>query len=71
MRRKPDATWSCRRYKPQEDELSSHKPANRMNWKYATDTPTWATATENQLTGSRAISDPAWKAAIDSNQYFH
>ena len=74
LTRKPVATWSCRRYKPQEDEWSSHKPANRMNWKYATDTPTWATATENQLTGSRAISDPWWMsgaAAIDSIQYFH
>ena len=45
-----------------------------MNWKYATDTPTWATATENQLTGSRAISDPRWMSeaeAVDSIQYFH
>jgi hypothetical protein len=65
--RKPDATWSCRRYKPQGRW-------HTMNWKYATDTPTWATATENQLTGLRAISDPWWmkgEAAIDSIQYFH
>ena len=71
LRRKPDATWACRRYKPREPELPSLKPANRMNWKYASDTPGWATATETQLIGTRAISEPAWATAIDPSQYFH
>jgi hypothetical protein len=67
LRRKPDATWSCRRYKPQGGW-------HTMNWKYATDTPTWAKAGGNQLTGLRAISDPGWMSeaeAVDTIQYFH
>ena len=71
LRRKPDATWACRRYTPNECELPSNKPANRVNWKYASDTPEWATATETQLVGTRAISDPAWVTATESSQYFH
>ena len=39
LKRKPDATWACRRYTPNERELPLHKPANIMNWKYASDTP--------------------------------
>jgi hypothetical protein len=71
LMRKPDATWSCRRYNPLEPELPSRKAANRMKWKYAIDTPEWATATETQLTETRAISEPAWATAWGSIQYLH
>jgi len=71
LRRKPDATWSCRRYNPLEPELPSRKATNRMKWKYAVDTSKWATATETQLTETRAISEPAWATSWDSIQYFH
>ena len=71
LMRKPDATWSCRRYKPFEPELPSGNDANRMNWSYAADTPKWATATVTQLLGTKAISEPRWATAIDLTQYFH
>ena len=60
LRRRPNGTFHCRRYKPCEPERASGKKANRFHWKHYPSTPQWVVGTNTDLTVERAISDPSW-----------
>ena len=60
LHRRPDGTYYCRGYSAWEPEQPSGKKANRIHWNYASTTPQWAIDSNTELTGERAISNPAW-----------
>ena len=66
LHRRPDGTYHCRRYSAWEPELPSGKRANRFHWKYAATTPKWAIDSNTEVSGERAISNPAWMYATET-----